>query len=262
VDIPGATSSCFTVANVQLTNEGNYSVVIADRISPVVSQEARLTPLITPVIIQQPLSQSVAVNETVTLSIAVTGHPLPMTFEWRRGTATVATNVGFVRSNFFTFTATNAPATQQFRAVVKNMANPAPGIASAFANVTTLADTDTDEIPDAWETTYGLDANAAGDRNLDADLDGMSNWQEYLAGTNPTNSASFFRVDVIAAAQPTISFGALSNHTYTVEFSDNIAGAWSRLGDVLARATNRTEVIIDPNWTTNRLYRAITPRQQ
>jgi hypothetical protein len=260
-DIPGATGSCYTVASVQLTNEGNYSVVITDRISPVVSQEAKLTPLITPVFVQQPLSQSVAVNAPVTLSIAVTGHPLPMTFELRRGTPGVATNVVFARSNFFTFTATNLPATQQFRVVVKNMANPAPGIASAFANVTTLADTDTDEIPDAWETAYGFDANASGDRNLDFDLDGTSNWQEYIAGTDPTNNASFFHIDVMAAAPPTISFGALSNHTYTVEFSDSIAGAWSRLGDVLARATNRTEVIIDPTWTTNRFYRAVTPRQ-
>jgi len=51
---------------------------------------------------------------------------------------------------------------------------------------------DTNGLPIAWELTYfghtGVDPNA------DPDDDGMSNFQEYLAGTNPTNGADYLAI--------------------------------------------------------------------
>jgi hypothetical protein len=46
-------------------------------------------------------------------------------------------------------------------------------------------DTDGDGMPDWWEIQYGLDPNLA-DAAGDADNDGVSNLDEYNAGTNPT----------------------------------------------------------------------------
>jgi hypothetical protein len=71
-------------------------------------------------------------------------------------------------------------------------------------------------------------------------------------------------LDIGAASQAAaVSFGAASNHTYTVEFTDDLAaGPWTRLTDIVARATNHVEIIPDPAWTTNRFYRATTPRRQ
>jgi len=40
-------------------------------------------------------------------------------------------------------------------------------------------------MPDAWETSHGLNPNDASDRNLDPDNDGLTNIQEYLRGTDP-----------------------------------------------------------------------------
>ncbi len=54
-------------------------------------------------------------------------------------------------------------------------------------------DTDADGMPDAWETTHGLNPginDAAGD----ADGDLLSNYGEYIAGTDPSDSASYFRI--------------------------------------------------------------------
>jgi len=55
-----------------------------------------------------------------------------------------------------------------------------------------------DGIPDWWRLQYfpntGTSTNAQSCAACDPDGDGMSNLQEYLAGTDPTNSASVFRI--------------------------------------------------------------------
>ncbi len=59
-------------------------------------------------------------------------------------------------------------------------------------------DADCDGIPDSWMQLYfGHATGQAGDNSRatdDRDGDGMSNLQEYLTGTNPTDSGSAFRI--------------------------------------------------------------------
>ena len=45
----------------------------------------------------------------------------------------------------------------------------------------------------AWLASYGLPSDGSADY-LDSDGDGLNNWQEYLAGTNPTNASSVFKI--------------------------------------------------------------------
>src|SRR5207249_8142664 len=45
------------------------------------------------------------------------------------------------------------------------------------------ADSDGDGIPDDWELAHSLNPYDANDASLDADGDGMTNWEEYMAGT-------------------------------------------------------------------------------
>lgn len=50
------------------------------------------------------------------------------------------------------------------------------------------ADSDVDGMPDAWEVQFGLDPNDPADAAMDADGDGVSNLEEFLAGTPPFGS--------------------------------------------------------------------------
>ncbi|MCW8857913.1 MAG: hypothetical protein OQJ95_11155, partial [Kangiella sp.] len=47
-------------------------------------------------------------------------------------------------------------------------------------------DDDNDGMPDEWEERYGLNPYDSSDRNTDLDNDGISNYQEYVNGTDPT----------------------------------------------------------------------------
>jgi hypothetical protein len=267
--IPGATLASLTVTNVQLDDEGDYSVAVSDSVDTVMSTFAHLAPWLQPVIVKAPASQTIAAGSDFTMSVEVTGNPLPIAYSWRRGSIVIATNSGNYRSNFVTLNSTAAgliltnsiqSSNYTMRLVVYNDANNSPGILISFTN-TVVADFDRDGIPDVVEQGLGLDPNNVADGALDLDGDGMSNRAEYLAGTDPASNLSYLRINQGPGAA-TVSVAAVSNRTYTVQFTDNLnSGAWSRLADIVARPNNRVESFTDPGWTTNRFYRVVLPRQ-
>ena len=60
----------------------------------------------------------------------------------------------------------------------------------ARRDVCLTQDSDVDGIPDCDEIKYGFDPNDPSDANSDPDGDNLTNLEEYLAGTDPTNSDS------------------------------------------------------------------------
>ncbi len=60
------------------------------------------------------------------------------------------------------------------------------------------ADHDSDGMPDDWESRYGLNPTNHLDAAEQADDDGLSNYEEYLADTDPTDPASFFGFDSLS----------------------------------------------------------------
>jgi hypothetical protein len=89
---------------------------------------------------------------------------------------------------------------------------------------------------DEWKLHFfgSLTNSLAGD-DVDADGDGALNWQEYLAGTDPTNPLSVFQFDGAGFSASGVSGVALSwltapNKTYILESSPALGGgSWTAI---------------------------------
>ena len=92
----------------------------------------------------------------------------------------------------------------------------------------------------------------------------MNNRDEYIAGTDYLNPASYLKLQTVGPGIGRLQFTAVSNRTYTVQYTDRLQNpsVWTKLGDIIAKTATRTETIVDPNATTNRFYRVVIPIQQ
>lgn len=77
-------------------------------------------------------------------------------------------------------------------------------------------DNDNDGLPDEFEAQHFLDPLAA-EAGEDADGDRFSNFCEYVAGTDPTNAASFFQSQLVwTETGPAISVQSITGRLYTL----------------------------------------------
>ena len=81
-NIPGQTSSTLELTNVQLTNAGNYTVVVTSGSIRQTSTTGTLVVNQAPIITAQPTNITIGDNLTVNFSVTVTGYPAP-TYQWQ-----------------------------------------------------------------------------------------------------------------------------------------------------------------------------------
>jgi hypothetical protein len=89
---------------------------------------------------------------------------------------------------------------------------------------------------DEWKTYFfGSTTNPLAADNVDADGDGMPNWMEYLAGTNPTNAASCFQFNSATFNNNGVQGVALSwltapGKNYVLESQSSLGGkGWTAI---------------------------------
>jgi hypothetical protein len=111
----------------------------------------------------------------------------------------------------------------------------------------------------SWLASYGLPSNGSADY-VDSDGDGMNNWQEYLAGTNPTNAASVFKItssQAISSTQFVVRWSSASNRLYDVTRATNLSTGAGAFVPVQG-ATNLTGAPPQNSWTDS-VNRASVP---
>ena len=151
------------------------------------------------------------------------------------------------------------------RAVTATATDPAGNTSQLSTGVAaTMASTLNDGIPNAWRALYfggsGTTTNSQSAWFADPDHDGMNNYQEFLAGTNPTNAASALS---LAALNPNtvtnfIILNSVNGTVYRVQYRDDLAGgSWNLLADQII-ATGTNIFLSDPAASSlaRRFYRA------
>ena len=89
--ISGATSSTYQINSVKNSDAGSYYVIVSNTIGSATSSVATLTvnaPASAPVIVTQPVSQTVDVGQNVRFSVVVTGTE-PLNYQWLKNGATI-----------------------------------------------------------------------------------------------------------------------------------------------------------------------------
>jgi hypothetical protein len=85
-------------------------------------------------------------------------------------------------------------------------------------------------VSDQWKTNFfGSIDNPDADGEADPDQDGVPNWQEYLAGTNPTNALSRleFSSANLQAGRVALGWQGVTGRAYVIESSSALGGAWT-----------------------------------
>jgi len=94
------------------------------------------------------------------------------------------------------------------------------------------ADNDRDGLADDWEIEFFGSLNSVkGGPDEDYDGDGISNMQEFLAETDPTDSLNVLHVKELLLGETTIrvSFFGVNGHSYQVEKAAIVTGPWTTL---------------------------------
>jgi hypothetical protein len=112
-------------------------------------------------------------------------------------------------------------------------------------------DTDGDGMPNTWETAHGLNPQVA-NPNADSDHDGVSDYLEYIAGTDPANASSCLKVNNIVATSGTdiaLTWASVPGVDYQVKASGDLS-SWNALPPAVTADGSQTAVHISISGTT------------
>ncbi|HOC55404.1 MAG TPA: immunoglobulin domain-containing protein [Verrucomicrobiota bacterium] len=277
-NIAGATTSSWTVANAEAGDAGSYTVVVANGVGAVVSEQAVLVVENPPVITSQPVSQAVAAGATVTFSVGASGAAL--SYQWKlngnpiagaTGSACTRSNVQAAEAGTYTVAVSNA-----FGSVTSDPAmlwvNTAPALGvipnrmvHAGSPVVVTVSASDPEVP-PQTLVFSLEA-APGGATID-EGSGVFGWTPALGDVGTTNTVTVrvtdngtpaqsavggFVVSVVApvtltsaeviAETITLTWNSISGQTYRVQYKNNVTDTvWTDLPDITAVAETASAV--------------------
>lgn len=115
---------------------------------------------------------------------------------------------------------------------------------------------------DEWRTAFfGSPTSSLAADNVDADGDGMLNWQEFVAGTNPTNALSKLQLITASSAQGTVfSWMTAPGKNYTLQASASLTGgSWTAVNTNVGDGNNYQYVL--PSSTATAVFYQLRANQ-
>jgi hypothetical protein len=112
----------------------------------------------------------------------------------------------------------------------------------------------------AWTTVTEVGARSTNRTAIVVDPStGQSRFYRLSTPSSKPDAARILSVVIGRATM--LSFDAVSNRTYVVEYSDGFgAGPWRALDGVPSRTTNHVAVVSDPTSSGGRYYRLVIPQ--
>ena len=241
--VTGTSSNTTHTAVVTLTiNAPDFSFVVAPDAQPVtVGSNATYTVTVE------------AINAfTSEVALSVTGLPSGVSADFN---PTFLTGSGTSTLSLATSTNTTPGS------YVLTVAGTSSATAHTFMVTLTINDPAT-VIPDWWTQQYfGCTDCAEADGAADPDGDGMNNLAEFLAGTDPTNSASAFRVIAVMprGSDVLVIWRAGGGRTNMVQAASNLSDSYADVGSniILLGSSDLITNFLDTSAATNatRFYR-------
>ena len=104
----------------------------------------------------------------------------------------------------------------------------------------TFADANTNGIPDAWEAAQFNGISNQRSKTTDTDTDGLSDWAEFVAGSDPNNPPPQFRLTAQRLANNIVklSWPSVTNHSYRVHANSNAVVWLPQSAWIAATGTN------------------------
>ena len=114
-------------------------------------------------------------------------------------------------------------------------------------------DTDMDGLPDWWEDMHGASETAM-DANGYSDSDSFTNYEEWLADTDPNDGNSFLALNEYTHTVQ-VAFSSSTNRDYQVQYQTNLTNEpWMTEIDWFSVAGTQTVKTVSTG-TSNRFYR-------
>lgn len=127
---------------------------------------------------------------------------------------------------------------------------------SSIAFFSILADYDMDDLPDHWEETYATNLSTL-DATQDQDNDNSNDLDEYISGTDPTNTTSYFHTtsSALTDGRLLLTWNSVSGRVYSVEGTPDLLLPFSLVTNNLFFPRNQH--IENSKQTSNRFFRII-----